>query len=72
MLWLWMRAPAVGWLGGLILMAAGLCAWTLLETCCTASCCIVHLRREVFKALKPHHVDQCPFVGSWSGLLTVG
>lgn len=31
MLWLWMRASAVGWLGGLILMAAGLCAWTLLE-----------------------------------------
>lgn len=22
----------------------------------------VHLRREVFKALKPHHVDECPFV----------
>ena len=21
-----------------------------------------HLRREVFKALKPHHVDDCPFV----------
>src|SRR5512141_2253098 len=31
MLWLWMRAPAVGWFGGLILMATGLCAWTLLE-----------------------------------------
>jgi cyclopropane-fatty-acyl-phospholipid synthase len=31
MLCLWMRAPAVSWLGGLILMAAGLCAWTLLE-----------------------------------------
>jgi hypothetical protein len=21
-----------------------------------------HLRREVFKALKPHHADHCPFV----------
>ena len=21
-----------------------------------------HLRREIFKALKPHHVDDCPFV----------
>lgn len=31
MLWLWTRASAVGWLDGLILMAAGLCAWTLLE-----------------------------------------
>lgn len=31
MLWLWMRAPDVGRLGALILMAAGLCAWTLLE-----------------------------------------
>jgi cyclopropane-fatty-acyl-phospholipid synthase len=31
MLWLWMRAPAVRLLGGLVLMAAGLCAWTLLE-----------------------------------------
>lgn len=31
MLWLWMRAPAVGWLGGLTVVAAGLCTWTLLE-----------------------------------------
>ena len=31
MLWLWIRAPAVGWVGGLALMAVGLCAWTLLE-----------------------------------------
>jgi bifunctional non-homologous end joining protein LigD len=23
---------------------------------------VPHLRREVFKALKPHHVDDCPFV----------
>ena len=23
---------------------------------------VPHLRREVFKALKPHHVDECPFV----------
>jgi ATP dependent DNA ligase C terminal region len=23
---------------------------------------VPHLRREVFKALKPHHVDACPFV----------
>jgi bifunctional non-homologous end joining protein LigD len=23
---------------------------------------VPHLRRELFKALKPHHVDQCPFV----------
>ena len=23
---------------------------------------VPHLRREVFKALKPHHVDGCPFV----------
>ena len=31
MLWLWMRAPAVGLLGGLVLMAVGLSGWTLLE-----------------------------------------
>jgi len=31
MLGLWMRAPAVGWLVGPMLMATGLCAWTLLE-----------------------------------------
>jgi dihydroceramide fatty acyl 2-hydroxylase len=31
MLWLGLRAPAVGRLGDLITMAAGLCAWTLLE-----------------------------------------
>ena len=31
MLWLWMRAPAFRLLGGLILVVAGLCAWTLLE-----------------------------------------
>lgn len=31
MLWLWMRAPAAGGWGGLILAATGLCAWTLLE-----------------------------------------
>ena len=23
---------------------------------------VPHLRREVFKALKPHHADECPFV----------
>jgi len=23
---------------------------------------VPHLRREIFKALKPHHVDECPFV----------
>ena len=23
---------------------------------------VPHLRREVFKTLKPHHVDDCPFV----------
>ena len=23
---------------------------------------VPHLRREIFKALKPHHVDDCPFV----------
>jgi len=23
---------------------------------------VPHLRREVFKALKPHHADHCPFV----------
>src|SRR5688572_33373015 len=23
---------------------------------------VPHLRREVFKALKPHHVDECPFI----------
>ena len=23
---------------------------------------VPHLRRELFKALKPHHVDDCPFV----------
>jgi cyclopropane-fatty-acyl-phospholipid synthase len=31
MLWLLMRSPIVGWLSGPGLMAAGLCAWTLLE-----------------------------------------
>jgi cyclopropane-fatty-acyl-phospholipid synthase len=31
MLWLSTRAPHIGWMGGLILMTAGLCAWTLLE-----------------------------------------
>jgi len=40
---------------------------------------VPHLRREVFKALKPHHVDQCPFVdlpnpkaSRWGGGVTVG
>jgi bifunctional non-homologous end joining protein LigD len=39
----------------------------------------VHLRREVFKALKPHHVDECPFVdlpnpksSRWGGGVTAG
>ena len=31
MLWLWMRAPTASWSSGPGLMAAGLCAWTLLE-----------------------------------------
>lgn len=31
MLGLWILAPAVRWVGGLTPMAAGLCAWTLLE-----------------------------------------
>ena len=38
---------------------------------------VPHLRREVFKALKPHHVDDCPFVdlpnskaSRWGGGLT--
>jgi bifunctional non-homologous end joining protein LigD len=39
---------------------------------------VPHLRREVFKALKPHHVDDCPFVdlpnsksSRWGGGITV-
>ena len=31
MLWLWLRSPTIGWLSGPGWMAAGLCAWTLLE-----------------------------------------
>ncbi len=31
MLWLWLRSPTIDWLSGPGLMAAGLCAWTLLE-----------------------------------------
>ena len=31
MLWLLMRSPTAGWLAGTALVAAGLCAWTLLE-----------------------------------------
>jgi cyclopropane-fatty-acyl-phospholipid synthase len=31
MLWLWLRSPTIGWWSGPSLMAAGLCAWTLLE-----------------------------------------
>ena len=37
---------------------------------------VAHLRREVFKALKPHHVDDCPFVdvpsssSRWGGGVT--
>jgi dihydroceramide fatty acyl 2-hydroxylase len=31
MLWLWLRAPAAGLMGGLLLGAVGLCTWTLLE-----------------------------------------
>jgi DNA ligase D-like protein (predicted ligase) len=40
---------------------------------------VPHLRREVFKALKPQHVDQCPFVdlptskaSRWGGGVTAG
>jgi dihydroceramide fatty acyl 2-hydroxylase len=31
MIWLWLRAPAIDWLGGLILLASGLLTWTLFE-----------------------------------------
>src|SRR5688572_11780802 len=40
---------------------------------------VPHLRREVFKALKPHHVDDCPFAdlpnpksSRWGGGVTAG
>jgi len=40
---------------------------------------VPHLRREVFRALKPHHVDDCPFVdlpnsksSRWGGGVTAG
>ena len=40
---------------------------------------VPHLRREVFKALKPRHVDECPFVdlpnpkvSRWGGGVTAG
>ena len=31
MFWLWMQSPTVSWLSGTGLLAAGLCAWTLME-----------------------------------------